>query len=94
MSTTKDLLLNQRELLRTRMAELRTDIEAVKAPAVPIYAEMDALIVQHNAMGARIAELTAQANAIEQPRLHELKMELAEVARAEDAVRAQLTRMA
>lgn len=92
MSTTKDLMRQTQTQLRERMAELRTEIEAVKAPAVPLYAEMDALIVQHNTIGARIAELTDQANTLEQPRLHALKMELGDVARAEDAIRKQLAR--
>jgi len=87
MSDTKTLLAAQKQLLRTRMAELRAEIDAVKAPAVPIYAELDAVIAQHQALGVRMQELTDQANAIEQPKLHALKMELAEVARAESALK-------
>lgn len=82
-----------RDKLRGRMADLRSDIETVKAPAVPIYKEMDALIVEHNRLGARIRELTDQANALEQPRLHALKMELGQVARTEDAIRRQIAAM-
>ncbi len=87
MSDTKTLLAQQKQLLRTRMAELRADIDVIKAQSAPIYKEMDAAIAEHQALGARIHALTDQANAIEQPRLHALKMELAEVARAESAIK-------
>ena len=92
MSLKDDQLQLQRKL-RAQMADLRTEIEAIKGPAVPVYAEMDALIVQHNDLGARIQALTAQANAIEQPALHAKKMELAQVARTEDAIRRQIAAM-
>lgn len=87
MSDTKTLLAQQKQLLRTRMAELRADIDVIKAQSAPIYKEMDAAIAEHQVLGARIQVLTDQANAIEQPRLHALKMELAEVARAESAIK-------
>ena len=87
MSDTKTLLAQQKQLLRVRMAELRVEIDALKAKTAPIYAELDGVIAQHQALGARMQELTAQANAIEQPQLHALKMELAEVARAESAIK-------
>ena len=87
MSDTKTLLAQQKQLLRKRMAELRADIDAIKAKSAPIYAEMDAAIAQHQELGARIQALTDQANAIEQPQLHALKMELGEVARAESAIK-------
>ena len=89
----KDELLAMQQKLRDQMTTLRAEIESVKAPAVPVYSDLDAAIVQHNALGARIQELTAQANAIEQPKLHGLKMELAQVARTEDAIRVQLKAM-
>ena len=87
MSDTKTLLAQQKQLLRTRMAELRADIDVIKAQSAPIYKEMDAAIAEHQVLGAHIQALTDQANAIEQPRLHALKMELAEVARAESAIK-------
>ena len=90
----KDELLAMQQKLRDQMTTLRAEIESVKAPAVPVYAELDTAVLHHNALGARIQELSAQANAIEQPRLHTLKMELGQVARTEDAIRVQLSKMA
>lgn len=87
MSDTKTLLAQQKQLLRARMAELRADIDGIKAQSAPIYKDMDAAIAQHQALGAHIQALTEQANSIEQPRLHALKMELGEVARAESAIK-------
>lgn len=89
----KDELEALQGKLRAQMAELRKQIEAVKATAVPVYAEMELVIAEHNKLGARIQELTAQANAIEQPKLHELKMELGQVARTDDAITRQLKAM-
>lgn len=79
--------------LRARMAELRAEIEAVKAPAAPKWIEVDQLIVQQQEIGARIQALTDEANGLEQPKLHELKMELAQVARTEIAINLQLKAM-
>lgn len=87
MSTTQQLLAGQKALLRARMAELRSDIAALMAPAADLKAQRDAAIAEQNALDACIAGLTAEIDAIEQPRLYLLKMELAEVARAEGAIK-------
>lgn len=87
MSTTQELLANQKALLRARMAELRAEIESVKAPAASLQQQLDAAISQQNALDATIADLSAQIDAILQPKLHALKMELSEVARAEGAIK-------
>lgn len=89
----KDELQALQEKLREQMKALRKQIEEVKAPAVPIYAELELVVAEHNELGARIRELTDQANAIEQPKLHELKMELAQVARTDNAITQQLKAM-
>lgn len=93
MATTRDLLIQQRKLLRTRMTELRSAIDKVMTPVLPIYAEIDKLLVEQGELGIKISSLTIQANELEQPKLHDLKTELAVVARAEDAVRVQLDTM-
>lgn len=89
----KDELQALQERLRDQMKALREQIEEVKAPAVPIYSELELVVVEHNELGARIRELTDRANAIEQPKLHELKMELAQVARTDNAITQQLKAM-
>lgn len=88
MATTQELLGANKMLLRQRMAELRVAIDAVKTASAPVQAQLDAAIVEHNKAGARVTELAGQIDAIEQPLLHDLKTELAEVARAESGVKA------
>ncbi len=88
MATTQELLGANKALLRQRMAELRAAIAAVKAASAPLQEQLDVAIAEHNAAGIRVTELAAQVDSIEQPLLHELKTELAEVARAESAVKA------
>lgn len=87
MTTTQELLAGQKAVLRARMAELRAEIEAIKQQAAPLQADLDAAIAVHNAAGATVTELAAQVDAIEQPVLATLKNELAEVARAEIAIK-------
>lgn len=87
MTTTQDLLTGQKAALRVRMAELRADIDAVKAQSASLQEQLDAAIREHNAAGDKVNELAAQVDAIEQPTLHQLKTELGEVARAESAIK-------
>jgi chromosome segregation ATPase len=86
MSTTQELLTAQKAQLRIRMAELRAEIAGVMA--IDLRAELDAAIAQQNALDATIAELAKQIDTLEQPKLHALKTELADVARAEIAIKA------
>lgn len=86
MPSTQELLAGQKAQLRTRMTELRVQINAVKLGSAPLQAELDTAIAAHNAAGAQVNELAAQVDAIEQPTLRQLKTELAEVARAESAI--------
>lgn len=87
MNTTNNMLAEQKAALRARMAELRTEIESVKAISASKQAELDGAIAEQNALDAKVATLAAEVDAIEQPRLHELKMELGLVAQAESAIR-------
>lgn len=87
MSTTQELLAGQKALLRARMVELRADIAALMAPTADLKVQRDAAIAEQNALDTTIADLTAQIDAIEQPRLYELKMELSEVAQAESKIK-------
>jgi hypothetical protein len=86
MPTTKELLVQQKALLRERMVELRAEIAPLIDQAAQLQAQLDAAIERQNAVGIEVAELAAQIDAIQQPRLHELKLELGEVARAESAI--------
>lgn len=87
MSDTKTLLAQQKQLLRTRMAELRGEIDAIKSKTNGLRKTREAKVREQLALDAEIEALTAQINAAEQPRLHELKQELAEIARAESAIK-------
>jgi chromosome segregation ATPase len=87
MPTTQELLSATKSQLRARMAELRAEIDSVKSTSAPLQSQLDAAIAQQNALDAIIADLAAQIDAIEQPKLHALKTELAEVARAEIAIK-------
>lgn len=87
MSTTQELLSAQKALLRTRMTELRAEIAGVKSQSAPLQSQLDAKIAEQNALDATIADLAKQIDAIEQPKLHALKMELSEVAQAEGAIK-------
>jgi chromosome segregation ATPase len=87
MTTTQELLAGQKSALRVRMAELRDEVAVIKLKSAPLQAQLDAAILEHNAAGEKVAELAAQVDAIEQPALHELKSELADVARAETAIK-------
>lgn len=89
----KEELIATQSKLRARMAELRTQIAAVMAPAVPVWREVDALVQQHNEIGKQIADLTAKANALEQPMLHDLKMELGQAGRTDAALTQQIKAM-
>lgn len=85
---TKELLQQTKALHRTRMGEIRADIDALKSQTAAANAELDVMVAEHAALGERIAQKTAEINAIEQPRLFQLKQELADVARAEKAIKA------
>lgn len=87
MSTTQELLGANKALLRQRMVELRDKIAAIKSASAPLQVQLDAAIEEHNAAGVKVAGLATQVDAIEQPSLHQLKTELAEVARAEAAIK-------
>lgn len=87
MSDTKTLLAQQKQLLRNRMAELRGEIDAIKSKTEDLRKTREAKVQEQLALDAEIEALTAQINAAEQPRLHELKQELAEIARAESAIK-------
>jgi DNA repair exonuclease SbcCD ATPase subunit len=87
MSTTKELLAKQKAALRARMVELRADIDALIAPTADLKVQRAAAIAEQNALDATIEDFTAQIDAIEQPRLYELKMELSQVAQAESAIK-------
>lgn len=76
-----------KEILRARMAELREEIAAVMAPTAAKRVELEALVQKQNELSEAIATLSAEIDAAEQPKLHELKQELAEVARAEIAIK-------
>jgi chromosome segregation ATPase len=87
MTDTQNLLAGQKALLRSKMAEVRAQIAAVKAQSAPAQAELDAAIAEQNALDAKIAGLAAQVDAIEQPQLHSLKLELSALAQAESAIK-------
>jgi t-SNARE complex subunit (syntaxin) len=87
MSTTKQLLAAQKDLLRARMAELRAEIAPLLEQATPLQAQLDDAIARQNAAGIEVAQLAAQIDSIQQPGLHDLKQELAEIARAESAIK-------
>ena len=87
MSTTQQLLADQKSLLRARMGEIRAEISDVVAASAGLKFQRDAAIAHQNRLAADISSLTAQIDAIEQPRLYDLKMELSEVARAEIAIK-------
>lgn len=87
MATTQELLAESKAQLRGQMTKLRAAIDHVLSESAPVRERLAAKVAQQNALDAEIADLAAQAEAIEQPRLHELKTELADVARAESAIR-------
>jgi hypothetical protein len=87
MATTQELLAGQKAALRVRMAELRDQIDVVKAGSATKQVQLDAAIAEHNAAGAKVAQLAAEVDAAEQPLLHQLKTELGEVACAESAIK-------
>lgn len=51
--------MNTKELLQTRMAELRAEVEEIKARVAPERARLDALCAQQNALDAEIAAVSA-----------------------------------
>lgn len=52
--------MNTQELLHARLAELRADVDAIKADIAPDRARLDELIAQQNALDAEIVQVTAQ----------------------------------
>ncbi len=86
MSTSQVMLSRLKAELRSRMVEIRGEIDRHMAPAVVLRAQLDAKIAEQNALSKAIADLVDQVDAIEQPRLRELKQELASIARAEIAI--------
>lgn len=51
--------MDTKELIQQRMAELRADVDEIKARVAPDRAQLDELIAQQNALDARIVEVTA-----------------------------------
>lgn len=87
MSTTEELLAQQKALLQARMAEVRVEIERLLHASAPKRAALAALNAQIADMTARRDALVEQISAIEQPQLHDLKMQLSQLAQAAGAIR-------
>lgn len=69
--------------LRERRAALQAEVDAILAQSAPVRARLDALHEQQNALGEQINAAAAERRGIEQPRLHDLKMQIGAIARAE-----------
>lgn len=52
--------MNTQELLHARLAELRAEVDAIKADIAPDRSRLDDLIAQQNALDAEIVQVTAQ----------------------------------
>lgn len=88
--STKQLLEQSRAALRADMAGVRAQIEVNLAEAKPIEAALDALTAERCRLDERIATLSEQLNAAREPQLFQLKQRLAELARTDIAVTAQI----
>lgn len=73
--------------IRARMAEKRQRIAEILTGTADLRLERDRLVAEHVELGNRITELQSRIDAVEQPALHDLKMALAEDARADTALR-------
>lgn len=87
MSTTTELLQQHKKLLDNRMTELRAEIAALQHQSAAKRSARDALNTKIAEMMATRDRLVDEINAIEQPRLHDLKSELSRVASAVGAIR-------
>lgn len=71
-----------KQLLEQRMAELRADVDALKAKSEPLRAEREKWSAKASEANGKSNELTAQIDAIEQPHLAGKKAEIAAIAAA------------
>ena len=74
-------MTNLKEFLTQRMVDLRAQVEEIKSRTQSQRDARDALIEQHNAIGAQIETLTAEIQT-DGPELLAVKRELATVGRA------------
>jgi len=74
-------------LLRERRAALQGEVDAILAQSAPARARLDALHEQQNALAVQIQTATDERRTIEQPRLHDLKMQIGALARAENELK-------
>jgi uncharacterized protein YdcH (DUF465 family) len=70
-----------KRLAQTRMAEVKAEIATVQKQTLGLREARAALIAEHSALGARIEAMTQDINAVEQPGLTDLKVELGTLAR-------------
>ncbi|MBY0238129.1 MAG: hypothetical protein K2X55_02335 [Burkholderiaceae bacterium] len=73
--------------LRERRAALQAEVDAILAQSAPARARLDALHEQQNALAEQAKAATDERRAIEQPRLHDLKMQIGALARAENELK-------
>lgn len=71
-----------RQLIEDRGKELEREAAAIEAKAAPLREKRDALRAKLQPLEAEERELNAQIKALEQPRLSNVKNELAAVARS------------
>lgn len=90
MSDTKELLQQTRNALRKDMASVRKRIDAVLKEAKPIEDELDSLVAKQVELNALIEAKSQELNKAREPELHDLKMELASIARADAALNDRL----
>jgi uncharacterized coiled-coil DUF342 family protein len=74
--------ITTKQLLETRMAELRADVDAVKAKSETLRAERDKWNSKASEANGKANDLTTQIDAIEQPTLAGKKAEISAIAAA------------